>query len=864
MVDQLRVGKDERKSSHDFSLENGSERWYFDLADLNIDEAPLTPNTIFDAGGKGSQFGDFTADHAHLLQRDWGGGRGQEEWEDNTQYFDSRMAWTLIPGRVTPVPQFRYAEGLRFAENLLPGGRRYNVGDDVNWLELIDQTKYARSMTIQGDDNWDAALVEFWVRKVGNPDSTITVEIHGDSTGDPDDTPVFSATLSNTDITDVLSELVTVEDTSSPPTLVAGTKYWVVVYSSANDSSNNHWEIGVGGGAADQCKVSTGAWGNTEKQIYFRVRSADPVQQYIPFNFDGSGYLVSTPRDDTASKIWINGDRGIADASSSTTLEDATKTWATDLWANARVRIIRGLGIGQTRLISSNDADTLTISEAWDITPDTTSEYVLIGTDEFSEVTPTSGDLFDDAVRTVAVADDQVFFGYGTGSGDSVILRMRNNAGVHEFDDDPGSNKSDVLAVHYDAASGAQLWSGENDDVIVRRSDVTAWAAALAFKDDIDVGEDTHFITNIISSDGRVWIFKEDQPWYLQNDVAIPVDVGLEAMAEPENGLAALSWKRHLYYGWAFSIEKLVGQNVDDVGPWLRAGLPSARRGKVLDLAGVNAFLACGIDAGPDRRSSVLFWNEIGYGELYRAPADGRRIRHIHWNSVPGGPDQLWIEMGGDVVIQTFPEDSLNFLHVDNFVMHHEWVVESSTYDMQAQQLSKLFKELSLTTKNLDQEGTEIYVDYQLDKDVGSSKWFTIGSFVTSPHQTEDIGEGRRKSIRLRIRGMSNDADVPAVLLAAVLQGMARLPVKYQRVFRASTKRLASSHEGQKADPDAFVEFIKGESGEAGELTLRASSGFPWLDETEVIVQPPQTFRAYADRTSGKWTGVVAFAVRDA
>ena len=863
MVEQLKVGKEEKRSSHDFSINNGSVEWFFDLADLNIDEAPIVPNTIFDTGGKGAKFGDFTADHAHLLQRDWGGGRAQEEWEDNTRYYDSRMAWTLIPGRVVPVPQFRYAEGLRYAENLLPGAQRYDVGDDVDWLTLVDQVKWARSFTISGATNWDAALAELWVRMIGRPSSNLTVEIQGDSSG-PDDTPIFSATMTKSDISDVLSELMTLEDSSSPPTLVAGTTYWFVVYADANDSAKHHWEIGVGGGADDQCKTNSGSWANTDTQPYFRIRTADPDQYYIPFEFDGAYYVANVPADDTASQLWINGDRGIADASASTTLEDATKTWAVGIWIDARVRIIRGLGKGQVRTITANDADTLTVDVAWVITPDTTSEYVIIGNDEMLDISPSAGDQFDDAVRTVVVANDQVFFGFGTEAGDSVILRMRNNGGTHEFDDDPGSNKSDYLGVHYDVAGGAQLWSGENDDVIVRKSDVTAWEAALAFGSDIPVGDAHHLITNIISSEGRVWIMKEDQPWYLQNDIPQPVDVGLDSMAEPTNGVAAMAWKRDLYIAWAFSLEKLRGQVVDDVGPWMNAGLPSARRGKVSALEGVHAFLLAGIDGGAYRRSSVLMWNEIGYGELYRAPSDGRRIRGLHWQSVEGGDDRLWIDMGGDMVTMSFPADSLNFLHAEDFVFHHEWSLTSSTYDMQAQQLSKLFKEVVLTTQNLDTQGVEIFVDYQLDGDVGSTNWHTLETYNTSPHQTSNVGEGRRRLIRLRFRGLTKDASTPPVLVASVLEGFARLPVKYQRILRADTKSLASTLHGQRADPDEFVAFVKAEAQEAGELTLRASSGFPWLDGMEVLVQPPQTFRAYADRNSGKWAGTVAFAVRDA
>ena len=65
----------------------------------------------------------------------------------------------------------------------------------------------------------------------------------------------------------------------------------------------------------------------------------------------------------------------------STTLEDLDKkgasAWTTNQWAGRAVSINAGAGAGQTRTVASNTANTLTVSPAWNLIPDGTSQYVI-------------------------------------------------------------------------------------------------------------------------------------------------------------------------------------------------------------------------------------------------------------------------------------------------------------------------------------------------------------------------------------------------------------------------------------------------------------------------------------------------------
>lgn len=64
-------------------------------------------------------------------------------------------------------------------------------------------------------------------------------------------------------------------------------------------------------------------------------------------------------------------------SNTSTTLNDTSKSWATNEWANKVLVITGGTGAGQFRKIASNTANALTVDTSWDTTPDGTSTYTI-------------------------------------------------------------------------------------------------------------------------------------------------------------------------------------------------------------------------------------------------------------------------------------------------------------------------------------------------------------------------------------------------------------------------------------------------------------------------------------------------------
>ena len=60
-------------------------------------------------------------------------------------------------------------------------------------------------------------------------------------------------------------------------------------------------------------------------------------------------------------------------------LQDSSKNWTANVHAGRLVKIIRGTGAGQLRVVQSNTATVLTVTQTWTIPLNTTSVYVILG-----------------------------------------------------------------------------------------------------------------------------------------------------------------------------------------------------------------------------------------------------------------------------------------------------------------------------------------------------------------------------------------------------------------------------------------------------------------------------------------------------
>lgn len=493
----------------------------------------------------------------------------------------------------------------------------------------------------------------------------------------------------------------------------------------------------------------------------------------------------------------------------------------------------------------SEPASGTSLLEVWDET-----------NDEWDAVTMASGTL-SNIVKSVAVGNGLAHMARGT---TEEIGVFHKDGADYKFDDD-GAAKADFLRVSYDPVDGAQIWRAENDSVDISRSDVKAFETDLAFGTEIPVGDSTHNILYLENYNDQLWVRKADSVWSVKNDRASMLPVGLNTVFETATCVPMLAKDLFLFIAWDHSVERMYGGTLDDVGAWKGAGLPYGRQGVVAEMRSGIGMTFWAIDAGTSGTSSVLVDDGRGLHEIFRAPEAGQRIRNVFWQPVSGAGGRLWISCGGDSIYMTFPEHTLNPLHDTGMSYHHEGVLTTATYTMGAERLPKLFKELDFITEGLG-SSADIVVDYKVDEDIGdsTSKWTEVTSIRNSPADSVPLHLGNKRRIRFRIRTRTSDADKPPKIIATVLDCFARTPVKRQWNLRIKIHDKQVTKDGA-PDHDAvdLYQWLLAASGSAADVFMRANDVL--MDETWVIVQPPNFFRSFVNRILKQLGGSVTLTL---
>jgi hypothetical protein len=96
------------------------------------------------------------------------------------------------------------------------------------------------------------------------------------------------------------------------------------------------------------------------------------------------GLFVIPNGGDEIGASW-RGDDGTATSATSTTLVDTSKEWIADQYIGGTVRIVSGVGAGQTVAITDNGTDSLTVASWPGGTPDSTSRYVIRNRDYLAD-----------------------------------------------------------------------------------------------------------------------------------------------------------------------------------------------------------------------------------------------------------------------------------------------------------------------------------------------------------------------------------------------------------------------------------------------------------------------------------------------
>lgn len=774
------VGSDLEHNTHHISLTDGQVTIGLIATDRNgnknaraIRRSPMQRTAMKTTSGT-QTYSDMNWPWVTTAQESFEGGRGSEDFEKATSRYYSGHRLSIATGKIFNGPMETYMTGLRKEKAYLPGS--------VYWVALLGQQRHFAAKVIP-DDSFTAGRIEIWVRRRGTPTSDLTIRLR-DSAGNEPSTILASGTVTINDVTDTISEFRKVVINQA---LTAGNNYWIEVYCASSDDTN-YWQVGVANTATNNKQSSDGStWTVSSKSLYYRIAEAktEPIVKF--FRYRHMRYMTRQIGTN-APKVWINGDRGMADANTGQLdkLIDATKSWTPDELIGGIVMIVSGKGFDEPqkwRTITGNDGTSLTVSPVWTIEHDTTTEYIVVNVNKWTEI---AGHGLTKPITQVFINNNVVYFCQGD---DTVIRRMRFNTttGAHEWADD-GTNKAMFLC-RVRETTGLMIWRANNKDasgnISISKALAVDWGTNLTFGTAETFKDDYGRITNLIEygDDTKMLYILREGMIFTHNGTNID-SLGLDELstiADEANGKAAIVFNRFLIFSMKKRIERYYDRNLEDIGPDRDAGLSDNRQGDCIALLGYPGRYFAAYDAGDIGYSSVLL-NTTGeqWHDFYIAPY-GERIQSIAFDVIPGTqPDRLIIAQGDDVIWLAMPSGTLDANKDANVRYTHESVLISSYINGGFPDIWKLYYTLKLRTKDLETDEQFIEVDYQVDDD---DEWTPInGVFDKSPVSELPINEeyGKNaKQFRYRLRMQTTDNTKTPILKTVVVEMLGLIPVKY-------------------------------------------------------------------------------------
>ncbi len=735
-------------------------------------------------------------------------GRGVDRFTQNQYAFwDGRNGWSSTPGKYHATQLFRWARGLRSTDHNMPNA------NGVTFKGLYGKDKFL-DVSFVASASYTAAKITLILRRrvpagtVGAP-GTLNIGLFANSGGFPGSAVSGgSSTLTSAILTDVTSEYYVFTISAA---LTSGVTYHIKVYGADADKAAACWEIGCDPNAGGLRNATDSNWSSasvvTTYSPYYRITDADSARSFKQFIFDGALYLVAVYDDlATTSKIYINGTRGRAVGTQSTTaLVDTghgsygATVWPTDRFAGAFVRIIRGTGQGQVRQIASNSGDTIVPTVAFDIAPVAAdSEYVVYSSEWFVELGTTGlGVVTGDP----AIQNGIVYFPQGDSTNIRIMQMDYTDADDHAWDvESTNNNKATFLISGYDSALGPLLWRANqavtSGTPAAKKISVAAaptspagtpvpFGTDVLFGASILTGDNTNRITGIITHENILHVRKEDGLFIVQNNQAARVKIGVEDGPGINNGKAAcVGADKQLYMGYQNDVYLITGGGAYPTR--MKDTMPSNRSGYVADLEPMAGWIFAAVDAGSAGYSSVMKFSldTNSWSEHLRSYFLGRRIRSIQKQDCPETRDRLWIDIGGELIFQEFPINGVRPIDDLGEKYQHETEIILPTIDLFTTD-PKYYAVFSITSQGLatvldTETGHEVIVEYQTDDDVGGNNWFHAGYIRTSPSGSVQINQGDKRMIRIRVRAVSSEALDPVIIETMSLSLFTRSRLSHQ------------------------------------------------------------------------------------
>ncbi len=644
------------------------------------------------------------------------------------QFHASRAAFTHgAPGwQAAPLAQF--AEGLR--PSLQP------VADALHWGGLLgDQRVLATAFSVPLGAPVYTGL-HFWLRRRGQP-GPLRLALCADAAGSPGaPLPGGLATLTAEDLPGTQAEW---REIPLPALgLLDAGDYHLLLYADPADTASDGWQVGLTATANALTSAAGSNWQTAAAGLAYRLTADWPARRYHCFTLAGSLYAAETRADGQPGRLYLNGGRGLATSAADDTLTDTRQNWPPEAWAGSWVWLRSGTGTGQRRRISGNDANTLAVSPAWEALPDATSEYLIYATVHWQDITPVSGALIDGVVSSVAVVNDEAHLAQGKTIS---ILRMRWNPAAspptHEFMDDGGMN-ADLMYTFYHPGEGVQIWRARNDNMLISRGAPASWGATTSYGSGIPVGDASQPITRLLDQDGALLVFKTDSLWRVEADEPRRLNLGLDQLPDPHNGVAACLQGGAALFSWADGVARLERDQLTEGGPPLAGGRVTA----LLPLG--PARLLAAWQRQPDSSAQLLLQEGAAWHPLWQGAAG---LQGVFAQPCPGSLPWLWLESGGELLGLPLPEPGAPW--PQDLPLAPEAMLESPALDFEAPFDRKIITEVRIASHGRP----EFALEAQLDDEIGGEAWRRLGESVdlTDGVLPLNLPPARRARFRLRL-----------------------------------------------------------------------------------------------------------------
>lgn len=864
----IRVGPTEKQPTHHVKLtDRDGVSVGLILCNDKGEPAPMwnkTPieRTALKTTSGGGSYADFNYPYSPIVQDDWSGGRGNLNFEaDSTRFFDSFRVNTRHNNKVFLGPKEYLSNGYK----TITYPSQDNENNNLSTYDLpeftIDATYGNEVFSIS---TIAATVTRIWVhiRKKGNP------------TGDID--------FTLTKLAPGLTVLDTVTITNSQVDHVG---QWIAL------------DVSHGGGNDISLFADQGTYTATDRfEFLYKTKTLPAAAGFMAYRFEtaavddtciyyeykGQQYKVLSTAG-AAPTVWMNGDRGVADSNAGqlTKLIDATKTWTVNAWAGCIVKIVQGTGKAETtqyRTISSNTATELTVSSAWTIQHDTTTEYIILGSNTWRELTGHGLTVPVTSVLVVTYPVAVVYFAQG----DSVLIRSHRelqNAGAWVESEWRAETASYATHLAYQPLSN-KIWRGQNSDgsgyVSVSSATPAGYAVDLTFATPITVGFYYDYINGLEvypndSGTEALWVYKEELAYVVTTTATgIKLDE-MRHLRSRDNGKANLVHNVYSYFSLGNGLQRYYGGSIDSVGPNLDEGLPTDRQGKIAQLLGYPGRIMAIIDGGSSGYSSLLERDGSGWHEVYRAPL-GERLKAMALQVIPGTTlDRLWLYQGNVSLWLPMSSGAINELEDTNYRYAHEGAIVLSRMHAGLFDVQKIIKSIKIWSEGLDgtilgdTDNTSMEIDYRLDNE---TDWTQLtGAAIYSPVTTISSNFGiAGKRIQLRIRMYSRSARVTPILQAAIVEAVLRVNVKYMynMTFRVMddeptlTPREMDEDSITAASMSALTKLAQIESWADADTEglLYMTSNSPLYNGKYVFINPPVIRQIATDPDSTRqWTG---------